>query len=219
MKELDVVRLKRTVWSNGTAIPVGTTATIVAVRGDESPATFEAEVVESEGRGKTVLTVLAEDLMFKSEAELFQNNPLSLVTITPVERLNDDVRCQIHALVQSPNGGNFTASTSGWVLGDDIRKFLKDVKELKEKPLTRASATVPGGKPPLTEATITASSPEEFTLSIHQRHASPIVRFELGKQRFIQNQTHTDMLSGSFELDTTYDAIVAGFEKLLEYGK
>lgn len=203
MKVEDLVRLKRTVWSNGHAIPAGTVATITSVSSEHaSPLNIRAEVENGNGHGKSSLELVGDDVFKVGEVEFLQRNPLNVVNLKTIERLNDDLRMQINAVLRNPSGVDFIVSSSAWLLRGEIYEFVKALDALKAKSKNAVE--------------LSAADHEEFAIKLWQRHSLPIVTVTIGRQRHMQNQTQHDSLSCSFEMDTPLDDLITSFKKLIE---
>lgn len=198
MKEQDVVRLKRPVSSSGKTHPVGTTVTITSI--DEATHSFDAEIAEAEGTARAVIRLSKEDVLPPGDVEIYHSNPLTLLSITPVERLNKDVRVELHVVIANPNGATFVSSSSTWMLFDDIMAFVNEMAALQAKESNSAK--------------ISSATADEFAFSVWQRHGLPIVTLSVARHREIQNQLHNDTLVSAFELETPIQTLIDGFRKL-----
>jgi hypothetical protein len=200
MKEQDVVRLKRTVTSGGRSYAAGACGTIKSVDSAAIPPMFDVELQAAEGQAPTRIKLTQDEVFPAGDVEIFQTAPLSVVSIRPLERLNRDVRVEVHAISGNPNGSTYISTSKTWLLFQDIVDFIEELARLQAKEINQTA--------------LSSATHGEFAISLWQRHGLPVVTVEIGSHRQIQNQAHEDKLSFAFELNTTVQDVIDGFRKL-----
>jgi hypothetical protein len=200
MKEQDIVRLKRTVTWGGHSHPVGTSATIKSADFAAPTPTFEVAVSTAEGAGSTLMKLTQDDLFLAGDVEISQTTPINLVSIRPLERMNKDVRVEVHAICTNQNGSTYVSTSKTWLLFADILNFIEELARVQAKDINKTE--------------LSSATHGELAISLWQRHGLPVVNVSIGSQRQIQNQAHQDELSFAFELNTPLQDVIDGFRKL-----
>jgi hypothetical protein len=200
MKEQHKGRLKRALKSSDRDFPIGARVVILSIDESSHPPTFEADVQAIEGEAAHRIKLSQDDLLMAGDVEIYQSNPISLLSIRPFERLNKDVHVEVQTIITNPAGATLISNSKTWLLFDDIVTFVNELAALQAKESNKV--------------TLSSAAHGELSLSVWQRKGLPVAILTVGRERMIQSQSHQDCLSSAFEIDTPLQEVIDGFRKL-----